>query len=488
MKRISLAALQASALLSLLLGASAARADQFVDVKDIPSPGNATELAYSPGYGRLVLKNGASAAFVVDTSNGSSATHLATYQFTDMSLSPGGRYAFVADYGGENIGYGTPYNPSSVHRVDLMDGSWAIKGAYIAGNIQAVSDDTFVLMSLDQWVSFTYDSWPANGPSVLQLNAGYYSAVYSGDFRYDTKSARLLHGNSGLSSQEIRAFKIKNNDFASQETTGTYGSAQGYGSNVALATDSSAFYYGTLSVDALDVTHTLHVFPETIYAATGSVAFGKSAYYDAHTGALLGTLGFDATAYALNANGSDFWVYDGGANLLRHFTGAGVCEVPGAEGAPCDDANACTQTDTCQSGVCVGSNPVVCAASDACHDVGTCNTGAGSCSNPSKADGTACSTGICTAGVCTPPDTTSSGTMSSSTASGAGGGEGAGGAGGSTTTSVASTGSEGDSTTSGPVVGCGCVVAGSDGGSRGTLAGLALSALAVTLRRRRRTA
>ncbi|MBI3391542.1 MAG: hypothetical protein HY027_27730 [Deltaproteobacteria bacterium] len=33
-------------------------------------------------------------------------------------------------------------------------------------------------------------------------------------------------------------------------------------------------------------------------------------------------------------------------------------------GASCDDADACTQTDTCQAGTCTGSNPVVCTALD----------------------------------------------------------------------------------------------------------------------------
>ena len=75
-------------------------------------------------------------------------------------------------------------------------------------------------------------------------------------------------------------------------------------------------------------------------------------------------------------------------------------------GTPCSDGNACTQTDACQSGACVGSSPVVCTASDACHQVGTCDPTAGTCSNPTAPDGTACSAGD----VCTGGDTCSSGT------------------------------------------------------------------------------
>ena len=65
----------------------------------------------------------------------------------------------------------------------------------------------------------------------------------------------------------------------------------------------------------------------------------------------------------------------------------------------CNDGNACTQTDSCQAGVCTGSNPVVCTASDQCHVAGTCDTGTGLCSNPNAANGTTCSDGNpCTSG------------------------------------------------------------------------------------------
>src|SRR5207247_9484497 len=54
------------------------------------------------------------------------------------------------------------------------------------------------------------------------------------------------------------------------------------------------------------------------------------------------------------------------------------------DGTACNDGNACTQTDTCQAGACVGSNPVVCSASDQCHVAGTCDTATGVCSNPDR--------------------------------------------------------------------------------------------------------
>ena len=87
----------------------------------------------------------------------------------------------------------------------------------------------------------------------------------------------------------------------------------------------------------------------------------------------------------------------------------GTCDNPNkANGASCNDSDACTQTDTCQAGACTGANPVTCTASDQCHDAGTCNPANGTCSNPNKADGATCSDGdgctqtdTCQAGACT---------------------------------------------------------------------------------------
>lgn len=86
----------------------------------------------------------------------------------------------------------------------------------------------------------------------------------------------------------------------------------------------------------------------------------------------------------------------------------GVCSSPNkANGTACNDGNACTQTDICQTGICSGSNPVTCAPQDQCHDAGTCNPVTGVCSSPNKTDGSSCDDGnpettteVCTAGIC----------------------------------------------------------------------------------------
>jgi hypothetical protein len=69
----------------------------------------------------------------------------------------------------------------------------------------------------------------------------------------------------------------------------------------------------------------------------------------------------------------------------------GDCSNPRrSDNSPCDDDDACTRTDRCVSGACVGSNPVVCTAEDDCHDPGLCDPASGECSDVHKRDGTAC--------------------------------------------------------------------------------------------------
>jgi hypothetical protein len=98
-----------------------------------------------------------------------------------------------------------------------------------------------------------------------------------------------------------------------------------------------------------------------------------------------------------------------------HATGVcdpatGQCSeaTPLADGTVCDDGNVCTRTDRCVAGACTGGDPVVCAAPDQCHDAGVCDPVSG-CSAPPRADGALCETnvpnveGVCTAGVCGTP-------------------------------------------------------------------------------------
>src|SRR5437879_12102475 len=99
-------------------------------------------------------------------------------------------------------------------------------------------------------------------------------------------------------------------------------------------------------------------------------------------------------------------------------TTTGVCSNPNkANGTTCNDNNACTSGETCQSGTCGSpTSTVTCTALDQCHVAGTCDTTTGVCSNPNKANGTTCDDD----NACTRSDTCQSGSCGGSKPTGTG--------------------------------------------------------------------
>lgn len=294
--------------------------------RDIPAQTLAKQLIYSPAYHTLSYVNSASAVVLADTLTKISDVHLSNTRFVDQSLSPSGRYVFLTDDGNEPTGTSQPFSTHLVHRADLANRQWEQRvSTYFGGRIEAVADDQVILQTTDQWIAFTYNVF-GPGPNLQIQNpnnppyVGWSCACYGGDSQFDRRSGRLIHGSSGLTSNEIRAISVNNTHFAPLETTGTYGSAQNGGGSSVLATDGSVFYYGALQVDAHDVRINLRTFPEIIVAATGKFAFGDGAYYDAHTGQKVGTLPFATRVYGLAPDGDDFWAYDAATNTLRYFT------------------------------------------------------------------------------------------------------------------------------------------------------------------------
>jgi len=73
-------------------------------------------------------------------------------------------------------------------------------------------------------------------------------------------------------------------------------------------------------------------------------------------------------------------------------------------GPICNDGDACTQTDTCQTGVCVGSSPVSCPPPDVCHLPGACSSITGQCTYDPRPAGTVCAPAACSDAVLEVPD------------------------------------------------------------------------------------
>lgn len=66
---------------------------------------------------------------------------------------------------------------------------------------------------------------------------------------------------------------------------------------------------------------------------------------------------------------------------------------PARDGMPCSDGNACTESDACMSGTCGGGKPMECAATRACRAGAFCRVGDGSCGEQKAAEGALCDDG-----------------------------------------------------------------------------------------------
>jgi hypothetical protein len=142
-------------------------------------------------------------------------------------------------------------------------------------------------------------------------------------------------------------------------------------------------------------------------SSDGGVSFNPF-NYGLPAGLVITDLEFNSTTGTITAGtyGRGAWQYTFVCTALDQChtagvfdPGTGACTNPAkADGTACDDGSLCTRTDTCQSGICTGADPVTCTALDPCHDAGVCDTGTGLCPNPAKPNGATCSDGnACTA-------------------------------------------------------------------------------------------
>ncbi|MEO7328535.1 MAG: kelch repeat-containing protein, partial [Minicystis sp.] len=188
----------------------------------------------------------------------------------------------------------------------------------------------------------------------------------------------------------------------------------------------------------------------------------------------------------------------------------GACAI--FSGPACEDGDPCTMSESCLVGVCQGGGPVLCPSMDVCHDAGSCDAESGLCLPVPKADGApcddnnactadsciggacisthlldgaACPGGVCIAGGCVLDANVMTGSSSSGSTST-----------GSTTSTSSTTGSStsassggvggeggGSATDSGELLGSGCNT-GSGAPTQGAPATLLLALLALRKRRR----
>ena len=94
---------------------------------------------------------------------------------------------------------------------------------------------------------------------------------------------------------------------------------------------------------------------------------------------------------AMDCSGSDTACQTASCN-----SGTGACTsmTDRSNGTSCNDGDACTTIDSCQTGACVGAAPVDCSGSDTDCQTAACDSGTGACTSMTdRSNGTACDDG-----------------------------------------------------------------------------------------------
>jgi autotransporter-associated beta strand protein len=288
------------------------------EVQSFTTSGNVSAAIYSSQYNLLLLRDSTTDIRVLNAATGAQLSlraPSATGAFTDFGLSPSGRYLYVADYGGTNIGYNSPANPSYVDRYDLQTGLWTVaQAAGIGYHIAPVDDNRVLLLGVDQWVDLTLNNYAPGAMSQLSK----ISPGYSGNVKFGSNLNRIYYNETGISSTAIRAFNLSGTSMTSAESIA--GGSYSYTAGV-LSSDGSAFYYGQVERNAADLTKSIATFSEGITAANSTVAFGTAHYYDATSGTALGVVPYTPNFWTTDGSRSAWAIQQqsGGTTTLHQY-------------------------------------------------------------------------------------------------------------------------------------------------------------------------
>jgi len=177
--------------------------------------------------------------------------------------------------------------------------------------------DRYVGVGLNQWVN-VYQANASTGSQLSTAGGGYNGSMDSANVTLLSNSTgtRMYRTETGISSIDLLAF-----DTSTDTITGIGGRGVGSYSTVPLFLNSSdsSLYVGNTRVDPNNISQTLGVFPENIYAATAddSLAFGQNNVYDPTWGNIIQPMPFHSTQLTIGDNGHYLYAWDGANNRVQ---------------------------------------------------------------------------------------------------------------------------------------------------------------------------
>ena len=291
-------------------------------VSVIPTDGNVVQMEHSTLTGLLALRNTAAKIRILDPKTRRVVSErLANGIFTDMDLTPDGRYLMVADY----VTYPHTYvNPSFLqpldtylHRYDFLNDLWTTYNSNATVcRVEAISLERVLTESCTQPVTLVLSSVSTDQEKLVQLHSRLVH--YGGDIEYDSHAKRVYHSNM----LHVHTFQIRNDRLEKHlgqiDPTGT-----NFRPLAVLSPDGKRLFSEIYQFDSSRVESQPLELRQPIYAASNELTFGASEIYDL-SGNFVGKFAIGTEVQVVSEDSRNLWRFDPVTDTLSHYSLEGL--------------------------------------------------------------------------------------------------------------------------------------------------------------------
>jgi hypothetical protein len=274
-------------------------------VSETPLESDVAQMLVASSSGLLFLRLVDGRISVVDAASNSVVEVRAPRErFSDMDLTPDGKFLFAADFGGETPHPTKPKKASWVHRYDLEQRTWDVQRAPdVAWRIVAIDQRRFLLQSFEEPQENSINSYSQDG--IVELFRD--DSFTSGDLVYDSVRSRVIQG-EGL---DIVASGLTLSDLDGDELHYLYRSTEWdperYDSDLLISTDGRNVYHDGTEFELLDVRNRRRDYHAPVLAAGFGVVFTPTQIWPQAFAPAIDTLPATMTAIGISADGRDVW-------------------------------------------------------------------------------------------------------------------------------------------------------------------------------------
>lgn len=287
-------------------------------ITEFPSQGNVLQIEYSSSTGLLAVRNSATKVRILDPKTKQVVSERSAHgSFTDMDLTPDGRFLMVADHdliqprqiqGGIKRSHKT-----FLHLYDMHTGVWTVlrSNSYVC-RVEAVSSDLVLTAPCESPIALVLSKLSTAEGKLQELNRT--PSIGESNFEYDSHTRRAYQSTSDVSAWQISNDRLVRQNDASVEPNTSEGKLI-----TTLSADGKRLYVGRTQLNARYLNADAIRLRQVVYAASNELAFGLNEIYDI-SGRHVGKSNFDSEVHFVTDDSQDWWTFDPVTDVLKHYS------------------------------------------------------------------------------------------------------------------------------------------------------------------------